>query len=71
MRVYLPDGVVREMTLTDYQEFLVSYRITDTAEGPAVPDQPLCGGAEEGSRSTCVAALIGSSPGDLQRARQA
>jgi hypothetical protein len=29
MRIYLPDGAVREMTLTEYQEFLVSYRISD------------------------------------------
>ena len=32
MRVYLPDGVVREMTLTDDQGFLVSYRITNVRQ---------------------------------------
>ena len=29
MRIYLPDGAMREMTLTEYQDFLVSYRIVD------------------------------------------
>jgi hypothetical protein len=29
MRIYLPDGAVREMTLTEYREFLVSYRMSD------------------------------------------
>ncbi len=29
LRIYLPEGVVREMTLTEYREFLVSYRMTD------------------------------------------
>ena len=28
MRIHLPDGVVREMTPTQYREFLVSYRFT-------------------------------------------
>ena len=29
LRIHLPEGVVREMTLTEDREFLVSYRITD------------------------------------------
>ncbi len=36
LRIYLPEGAVREMTLTEYREFLVSYRITDLK--PKVPD---------------------------------
>jgi hypothetical protein len=27
MRIHLPDGVVRQMTLTQYREFLLSYSI--------------------------------------------
>ena len=29
MRIHLPDGAVRVMTLTEYQEFMQSYRIVD------------------------------------------
>jgi hypothetical protein len=28
LRIYLPEGAMREMTLTEYREFLVSYQIT-------------------------------------------
>jgi hypothetical protein len=35
MRIYLPHGEVRVMRLTEYQEFLQSYRIEDvTLEEP-------------------------------------
>ena len=29
LRIYLPEAAMREMTLTEYREFLVSYRITN------------------------------------------
>lgn len=64
MRIYLPDGAMKEMTLTEYQEFLVSYHISDLSqavanasssrEGPeqtaeaAVP----CSGLDRGSLNT-------------------
>ena len=31
MRIYLPHGEVRSMRLTEYQEFLQSYRIEDVS----------------------------------------
>ena len=41
MRIYLPDGAMREMTLTEYQDFLVSYHLVDirqAVEGGACVD---------------------------------
>src|SRR3712207_5952253 len=39
MRVYLPDGTVRQMTLIEYQEFLVSDPITLTRRAVEVTDR--------------------------------
>ena len=39
MRVYLPDGTVRRMTLMEYQEFLVSDLITPTRRAVEVTDR--------------------------------
>ena len=64
MRIYLPDGAVREMTLTEYQEFLVSYRISDLSQAVANasssrkgPEQTAeaavpCSGLDRGSLNT-------------------
>jgi hypothetical protein len=52
MRIYLPDGAVREMTLTEYQEFLVSYRISDLSQ--AVADAADCREDVEQTRGAMV-----------------
>ncbi len=36
MRIHLPDGAIRQMTLAEYQEFLVTYRITTVT-----PEEPV------------------------------
>jgi hypothetical protein len=52
MRIYLPDGAVREMTLTEYQEFLVSYRVSDLSQ--AVADTADCREDVEQTRGAMV-----------------
>ncbi len=44
MRIHLPDGAVREMTLAQYREFLVSYQITHirTSELPGTDHATCC-----------------------------
>jgi hypothetical protein len=54
MRIYLPDGAMREMTLMEYREFLVSYRISDAAGDPKVEDISIRGEAEASSTGVCV-----------------
>ncbi len=39
MRIYLPDGTVRQMTLTEYQKFLVSYPITPIGRAVEIADR--------------------------------
>ncbi len=39
MRIYLPEGVVRVMTLTKHQEFLLSYSIQDNGRAAEVTDK--------------------------------
>jgi len=59
MRIHLPGEAVREMTLVQYQEFLVSYRFTDAPGRSATETSSLRGVAQHGSRTACVAAISG------------
>ena len=59
MRIHLPGEAMREMTLVQYQEFLVSYRFTDAPGRSAAEANCLRGAAQDGSRSVCVAAISG------------
>jgi hypothetical protein len=52
MRIYLPDGAVREMTLTEYREFLVSYRFTDAAGDPTAEDSSIRGEARPAAEAS-------------------
>ena len=56
MRIHLPDGVVREMTLTQYREFLVSYRFTRGTGSDAVAEGGLRATVQDGSRRSAAAA---------------
>ena len=59
MRIHLPGEAMREMTLVQYQEFLVSYRFTDAPDRSAAEANSLRGAAQDGSRSIRVAAISG------------
>ncbi len=58
MRIHLPDGVVREMTLTQYREFLVSYRFTRGTGSDAVPEGGLRVTVQDSSRRSAAAASV-------------
>ncbi len=59
MRVHLPDGVVRKMTLTQCQEFLVRYRFTHgTGDNVVAEGSGLRAAVQDGSQGSAQAACV-------------